>query len=104
MSATLARAAWTSVDAGLQHPRHRSNGFVKEFKSAVANLKANNIAGGSARAALPTLEPGTGTNPLPIYMAYLLGRTDAATPRRTPGRSGRTPDHRGHGVPESEPD
>ena len=57
-----------------------SNGFINEFKNAVANLKANNIAGGSRAGSFAYFGPGTGTNPLPIYMAYLLGRTDATNP------------------------
>ncbi len=43
----------------------------------MANLKANNIAGGSRAGSFAYFGPGTGTNPLPIYMAYVLGRTDA---------------------------
>jgi len=57
-----------------------NNGFINEFKSAVANLKANNIAGGSRAGSFAYFGSGTGTNPLPIYMAYLLGRTDAGNP------------------------
>jgi len=54
-----------------------ANGFLNEFKNAMANLQANNAAGGSRRGSFAYFGPGTGTNPLPIYLAYLSGRTDA---------------------------
>jgi hypothetical protein len=52
-----------------------SNGFLNEFKLAVANLKANNEAGGTRVGSFGYFGPGTGTNPLPTYMAYLTGPT-----------------------------
>jgi hypothetical protein len=48
-----------------------TNGFLDEFKLAVGNLKANNAAGRGASFAY--FGPGSGTNPLPVYMAYLIG-------------------------------
>jgi hypothetical protein len=57
-----------------------ANGFFSEFKNAVANLQANNAAGGSRRGSFAYFGPGTGTSPLPIYLAYLNGRTDATNP------------------------
>jgi len=53
------------------------NGFLNEFKSAMANLQANNAAGGSRAGSFAYFGSGTGTTPLPIYLAYLNGRTDA---------------------------
>jgi hypothetical protein len=50
-----------------------TNGFVDEFKLAVNNLKANNAAGGSRTGSFAYFGSGTGTSPLPIYMAYLRG-------------------------------
>ncbi|MBI4476230.1 MAG: TonB-dependent receptor, partial [Acidobacteria bacterium] len=56
------------------------NGFFDEFKLAMANLQANNLAGGSRVGSFAYFGPGTGTSPLPIYLAYLNGRRDAANP------------------------
>src|SRR6185503_11790815 len=55
------------------------NGFLSEFKLAVANLKANNEAGGSRTGSFAYFGSGTGTNPLPSYMAYLIGPTGNAS-------------------------
>jgi hypothetical protein len=52
------------------------NGFFDEFKLAMANFQANNAAGGSRAGSFAYFGPGTGTAPLPIYLAYLAGRTD----------------------------
>jgi hypothetical protein len=55
------------------------NGFIDEFWLAVQNLRANNESGVAARrGSIAYFGEGTGTNPLPIYLAYLAGRTDAA--------------------------
>lgn len=54
------------------------NGFFDEFKRAMANLQANNAAGGSRTGSFAYFGPGTGTAPLPIYLAYINARTDAA--------------------------
>ncbi len=53
-----------------------ANGFFNEFKLAMANLAANNAAGGSRTGSFAYYGSGTGTNPLPIYLAYLNGKTD----------------------------
>jgi hypothetical protein len=58
-----------------------ANGFLNEFKLAMANLAANNASGASNRAgSFAYFGGGTGTSPLPIYLAYLNGRTDAGNP------------------------
>jgi hypothetical protein len=53
------------------------NGFLDEFKLAMANLQANNAAGGSRAGSFKYFGAGTGTSPLPIYLAYFNGRVDA---------------------------
>lgn len=53
------------------------NGFLNEFKAAMANLQANNAAGGSRAGSFAYFGANSGTTPLPIYLAYLNGRTDA---------------------------
>ena len=57
-----------------------ANGFMPEFKLAMANLTANNAAGGSRVGSFAYFGPGTGTNPLPIYLAYLNGSRDSGNP------------------------
>ena len=60
------------------------NGFLNEFKLAQANLQANIAAGRCSGTQNPTANPGcqnnfryfgpgTGTAPLPIYLAYFAG-------------------------------
>jgi hypothetical protein len=50
------------------------NGFLDEFRLAQANLQANNASGIATRAnSFAYFGPGTGTSPLPIYLAYLNG-------------------------------
>ena len=56
------------------------NGFLDEFKLAMQNLQANNRAGGTRAGSFAYFGPGSGTNPLPIYLAYLNGRRDAENP------------------------
>ena len=51
------------------------NGFLSEFRLAQENLQAN-LAGGRG-ANFRYFGPGTGTHPLPIFVAYFAGRTDA---------------------------
>jgi hypothetical protein len=65
------------------------NGFLDEFRLAMANLQANNASGISNRAgSFAYFGPGTGTNPLPTYLAYLNGRTDAGNPAAYTGGTG----------------
>jgi hypothetical protein len=47
------------------------NGFLDEFRLAQANLQANVAAGRGGTFAY--MGPGTGTSPLPIYLAYFGG-------------------------------
>ncbi|HWI17827.1 MAG TPA: TonB-dependent receptor, partial [Vicinamibacterales bacterium] len=53
------------------------NGFLEEFKLAMSNLQANNRAGGARSGSFAYFGAGSGTSPLPIYLAYLNGRRDA---------------------------
>ena len=65
-----------------------NNGFLDEFRLAMANLVANNSSGvSSRRGSFAYFGPGTGTNPLPTYLAYLNGRTDATNPGAYTGGS-----------------
>jgi hypothetical protein len=55
----------------------QKNGFMNEFRNAMTNLRANNASGIASRAgSFAYFGPGTGTNPLPIYLAYLNGSRD----------------------------
>jgi hypothetical protein len=54
------------------------NGFQDEFIRAMNNLTANNLAGGNRRGSFAYFGPGSGTSPLPIYLAYLNGSRDSA--------------------------
>ena len=49
------------------------NGFLDEFKLAMANLQANNAAGGTRAGSFAYFGPGTGTVALPIILAYFNG-------------------------------
>jgi hypothetical protein len=49
------------------------NGFLDEFKLAQANLQANNAAGGTRAGSFAYFGAGTGTVPLPIFLAYFGG-------------------------------
>ena len=54
------------------------NGFLDEFRLAQQNLQANIAAGRGSN--FRYYGPGTGTSPLPIFVAYFGGRTDAGSP------------------------
>jgi len=57
------------------------NGFIDEFRLAMGNLKANNASGVAARAgSFAYFGGGTGTSPLPIYLAYMNGSNQAGSP------------------------
>ena len=54
---------------------------MNEFKLAMANLAANNASGVASRVgSFAYFGAGTGTSPLPIYLAYLNGSRDAGNP------------------------
>ena len=62
-----------------------NNGFLNEFGLAMQNLAANNAfvdaSGNRSRAgSFAYFGPGSGTNALPIYLAYLNGSRDVANP------------------------
>jgi len=69
-------AGWTTEN--WNETNITTNGFLDEFKLAQANLQAN-IASGHGNS-FAYFGPGTGTAPLPIYLAYLTG-----TPRAQAG-------------------
>jgi hypothetical protein len=64
-----------------------NNNFLNEFKLGMANLQANNAAGGARAGSFAYFGPGTGTNPLPTYLAYLNGSRDAGNPAAYTGGS-----------------
>jgi hypothetical protein len=61
------------------------NGFQDEFIKAMNNLTANNLAGGARAGSFAYFGAGTGTSPLPIYLAYLNGSRDAGNPNAYTG-------------------
>jgi len=60
---------WT--DYNVNESNIISNGFLNEFRLAQANLQANIAAGRGST--FRYFGPGTGTSPLPIYLAYFNG-------------------------------
>ena len=58
------------------------NGFFNEFKLAMANLQANNAAGGARLGSFAYFGAGTGTTPLPTYLAYINGQHGRGECRR----------------------
>jgi hypothetical protein len=52
------------------------NGFINEFRLAMTNLQANNAAGGARLGSFAYFGAGTGTSPLPTYLAYINGSRD----------------------------
>jgi hypothetical protein len=72
---TRGKKAW--VNQGWNETNLIENGFFDEFKLAMANLKAHVAAGctgtGANACSFAYRGPGTGTSPLPIYLAYLQG-------------------------------
>jgi len=57
-----------------------ANGFMDEFRLAMSNLTANNIAGGNRSGSFAYFGPNTGTSPLPTYLAYVNRSRDASNP------------------------
>ena len=70
--------AWTSENWNERNMVE--NGFIDEFQRARVNLTANLAAGRGSSFAY--FGPGTGTAPLPIYLAYLTGSSAATDPAR----------------------
>ena len=69
---TRNRQQWTTYN--YNETNIIENGFLEEFKLAQANLRANLASGDAARAgSFAYFGPGTGTSPLPIYLAYFSG-------------------------------
>ncbi|MEW5982627.1 MAG: TonB-dependent receptor [Acidobacteriota bacterium] len=62
------------------------NGFLSEFRAAQANLQANIAAGRGAN--FRYYGPGTGTSPLPIFLAHFSGLSAAAASDPTRYTSG----------------
>jgi hypothetical protein len=75
---TLGRNQWSELNWNERNVIE--NGFLDEFKLAMANLQANNAAGGARLGSFAYFGSGTGTSPLPIYLAYLNGSRDANNP------------------------
>jgi hypothetical protein len=72
---------WANLNwNGIRGENIVANGFLDEFKLAMANLAANNAAGGSRAGSFAYFGPGTGTAPLPIYLAYFNRRSDSTNP------------------------
>jgi carboxypeptidase family protein len=68
------------IDYNFNESNIVENGFLNEFKLAMANLQSH-IASGCGGTNQPSCSfayrgPGTGTSPLPIYLAYLNGSAD----------------------------
>lgn len=64
---------WDSIN--LNEPNITTNGFLNEFRLAQANLQANIAAGRGATFAY--MGAGTGTNPLPIFLAHFAAQNAA---------------------------
>ena len=66
----------------------QENGFYDEFRLAMANLQANNASGIASRAgSFAYFGEGSGTRPLPIYLAYINGRTNFNDPGQYTGNT-----------------
>jgi hypothetical protein len=68
---TRGRAGWVDGGRSYNEVNIIENGFLNEFKLAQANLQAN-IAAGRGNT-FKYFGAGTGTKPLPIYLAYFSG-------------------------------
>ena len=70
---TRSLQSWTNYD--YNEVNIVENGFLDEFRLAQANLQANIAAGRGST--FRYFGEGTGTAPLPIFLAYFSGRNDA---------------------------
>jgi hypothetical protein len=79
---TYGRDQWSTLNwNAIRGENLIPNGFLDEFRLAMQNLAANNASGISGRTgSFAYFGPGTGTHPLPTYLAYFNGRTDAGNP------------------------
>jgi hypothetical protein len=79
---TYGRDQWSTLNYNsIRGENLVNNGFLDEFRNAMTNLAANNASGiSSRRGSFAYFGSGTGTVPLPIYLAYFNGRTDAGNP------------------------
>jgi hypothetical protein len=72
---TRSRAQWDEFD--YNESNIHENGFFEEFQKAQANLQAHIAAGcgttGNPACSFAYRGPGTGTQPLPIYLAFFSG-------------------------------
>ena len=85
---TYGRDQWSTLDYNsIRGENLLQNGFMDEFRLAMQNLQANNAAGGTRAGSIAYFGANTGTNPLPIYLAYLNGRTNANDPAAYTGGS-----------------
>ena len=77
---TRSRDLWTTYN--LNEINIHENGFLNEFRLAQQNLQANLAAGRGAN--FRYFGPGTGTSPLPIFLAYFSGvpESQAGNPAR----------------------
>ncbi len=76
---TRNREQWTTYN--MNETNIHENGFLQEFRNAQANLYAH-IAQGctvGSTCSFAYRGAGTGTVPLPIYLAYLVGSTNATS-------------------------
>ena len=69
---------WTEYDLNDVQQNMVENGVLAEFKLAMANLQANNAAGGARAGSFGYFGPGTGTSPLPVTLAYFTGQPASA--------------------------
>ena len=76
---TRNRQQWTTYN--LNETNIHENGFLPEFRNAQANLYAHIAQGCSIgdTCSFAYRGPGTGTVPLPIYLAYLNGSTNSGS-------------------------
>ena len=73
---------WSSINYNsIRMENLVANGFLSEFKLAMGNLAANNSSGVASRiGSFAYFGAGTGTSPLPIFLAYLNKSTDYNNP------------------------
>jgi hypothetical protein len=79
---TYGKDQWSTLNWNLIRGENLiPNGFLDEFTLAMQNLAANNASGISGRVgSFAYFGPGTGTHPLPTYLAYFNRSTDAGNP------------------------